>query len=46
MPSGSAKVSISYEANKMMKDRNYFGCMMVETGEADCMISGLNQELS
>ena len=26
-----------------MKDRNYFGCMMVETGEADCMISGLTR---
>ena len=26
-----------------MKDRNYFGCMLVETGEADCMISGLSR---
>ena len=26
-----------------MKDRNYFGCMMVETGEADAMISGLTK---
>jgi malate dehydrogenase (oxaloacetate-decarboxylating)(NADP+) len=26
-----------------MKDRNHFGCMMVETGEADCMISGLSR---
>ncbi|MGE5106483.1 MAG: NADP-dependent malic enzyme [Sphingobacteriales bacterium] len=32
-----------YEAYKMMKDRNHFGCMMVETGEADCMISGLSR---
>ncbi len=32
-----------HEAHKMMKDRNYFGCMMVETGEADCMISGLTR---
>src|SRR5678810_1130407 len=24
-----------------MRDRNYFGCMMVECGDADCMISGL-----
>lgn len=24
-----------------MKDRNYFGCMMVEAGDADAMISGL-----
>ena len=30
-----------YESKKVMKDRNYFGCMMVETGEADAMISGL-----
>jgi malate dehydrogenase (oxaloacetate-decarboxylating)(NADP+) len=33
----------SYEAKKMMRDRNYFGCMMVETGEADAMISGLSK---
>ena len=32
-----------YEALKAMKDRNHFGCMMVETGEADCMISGLSK---
>lgn len=32
-----------YEAPKIMKDRNYFGCMMVETGMADCMISGLSR---
>jgi malate dehydrogenase (oxaloacetate-decarboxylating)(NADP+) len=32
-----------YEAKKMMRDRNYFGCMMVETGEADAMISGLSK---
>ncbi|MDQ2720760.1 MAG: NADP-dependent malic enzyme [Bacteroidota bacterium] len=32
-----------YEAKKMMLDRNYFGCMMVETGEADAMISGLSK---
>jgi malate dehydrogenase (oxaloacetate-decarboxylating)(NADP+) len=32
-----------HEANKLMKDRNYFGCMLVETGEADCMISGLTK---
>jgi malate dehydrogenase (oxaloacetate-decarboxylating)(NADP+) len=31
----------AYEAKKVMKDRNYFGCMMVEFGDADCMISGL-----
>jgi malate dehydrogenase (oxaloacetate-decarboxylating)(NADP+) len=32
-----------YESKKVMKDRNYFGCMMVETGEADAMISGLSK---
>jgi malate dehydrogenase (oxaloacetate-decarboxylating)(NADP+) len=32
-----------YEAPKTMKDRTHFGCMMVETGMADCMISGLSR---
>ena len=32
-----------YESKKIMKDRLYFGCMMVETGEADAMISGLSK---
>ena len=32
-----------YEAYKIMRDRNYFGCMMVETGDADAMISGLTK---
>ena len=32
-----------YEAGKLMKDRNHFGCMMVETGDADAMISGLSR---
>jgi malate dehydrogenase (oxaloacetate-decarboxylating)(NADP+) len=32
-----------YEAFKKMKDRNHFGCMMVETGDADAMISGLTR---
>jgi len=32
-----------YEAGKLMKDRNYFGCMMVEQGDADAMISGLSR---
>jgi len=32
-----------YEAFKKMKDRNYFGCMMVHAGEADAMISGLTR---
>lgn len=32
-----------YEAYKKMKDRNHFGCMMVEMGDADAMISGLTR---
>ena len=32
-----------YEAFKQMKDRSHFGCMMVETGDADAMISGLTR---
>jgi malate dehydrogenase (oxaloacetate-decarboxylating)(NADP+) len=32
-----------YEAGKLMKDRNYFGCMLVEQGDADAMISGLSR---
>jgi len=32
-----------YEAVKAMRDRNHFGCMLVETGEADAMISGLTK---
>jgi malate dehydrogenase (oxaloacetate-decarboxylating)(NADP+) len=31
----------AYESRKVMKDRNYYGCMMVECGDADAMISGL-----
>jgi len=33
-----------YEARKAMRDRVYFGCMMVETGEADALISGLTRQ--
>lgn len=33
-----------HEAHKLMKERNYFGSMMVETGEADAMISGLSRK--
>jgi len=33
-----------YEARKIMRERNYFGCMMVETGEADALISGLTRK--
>lgn len=32
-----------YESKKAMRDRNYFGCMMVECGDADAMISGLTK---
>jgi malate dehydrogenase (oxaloacetate-decarboxylating)(NADP+) len=32
-----------HESYKIMKDRNYFGCMLVETGDADCMISGITK---
>ncbi len=33
-----------YEAKKAMKERTYFGCMMVNSGEADAMISGLTRK--
>ncbi len=33
-----------YEAKKIMRERNYYGCMMVETGEADALISGLTRK--
>lgn len=33
-----------YEARKIMRERPYFGCMMVETGDADAMISGLTRQ--
>lgn len=32
-----------YEARKIMRERNYFGAMMVEQGEADTMISGFSR---
>src|SRR5690606_26778411 len=32
------------EAVKLMRDRNYFGAMMVETGDADALISGLTKD--
>lgn len=35
-----------YEARKIMKERNHFGAMMVETGAADAMISGLTRKYS
>ncbi|MBP6589567.1 MAG: NADP-dependent malic enzyme [Chitinophagaceae bacterium] len=33
----------SYESRKIMRDRNYYGAMMVECGDADAMISGLTK---
>ncbi|MFT3846858.1 MAG: NADP-dependent malic enzyme [Lacibacter sp.] len=35
-----------YEASKAMKERSHFGCMLVETGKADAMISGLSRKYS
>lgn len=32
-----------FEASKIMRERNYFGAMMVETGEADALISGITR---
>ncbi|MEW6469129.1 MAG: NADP-dependent malic enzyme [Bacteroidota bacterium] len=33
-----------YEAKQIMRERNHFGAMMVETGAADAMISGLTRK--
>jgi malate dehydrogenase (oxaloacetate-decarboxylating)(NADP+) len=33
----------TFDAQTMMRRRNYYGAMMVETGEADAMISGLTR---
>jgi len=33
-----------YEAKKLMRDRTHFGCMMVDNGEADILISGLTRQ--
>jgi malate dehydrogenase (oxaloacetate-decarboxylating)(NADP+) len=35
-----------YDCKKLMRERNYFGSMMVETGAADAMISGLTRKYS
>ncbi len=32
-----------FEAKKIMRERNYYGAMMVETGQADALISGLTR---
>lgn len=33
-----------YEALKIMRERNYFGAMMVHTGDADAMVSGATRK--
>ncbi len=33
-----------YEGKKLMRERNYFGAMMVEVGDADALISGLTKD--
>ncbi len=33
-----------FEARKQMRERNYFGAMLVETGAADAMISGITRK--
>ena len=32
-----------YDAEKIMRERNYFGAMMVVNGDADAMISGYSR---
>lgn len=33
-----------HEARKIMRERNYYGALMVETGQADALISGLTRK--
>jgi malate dehydrogenase (oxaloacetate-decarboxylating)(NADP+) len=35
-----------YDSKKLMRERNYYGAMMVETGQADALISGLTRQYS
>lgn len=35
-----------FDSRRQMRDRNYFGAMMLETGEADALISGLTRDYS
>lgn len=35
-----------YEASKIMRERNYFGAMMVQCGDADAMVSGVTRKYS
>lgn len=34
----------AFEAEKIMRSRNYFGSLMVETGEADALITGVTRK--
>ncbi|MEZ5047687.1 MAG: NADP-dependent malic enzyme [Chitinophagaceae bacterium] len=34
----------AYEAKKIMRERNYFGCMLVQHGQADALITGLTRK--
>ncbi|GAB4342057.1 MAG: NADP-dependent malic enzyme [Flammeovirgaceae bacterium] len=34
----------TFEAHEMMRIRNYFGAMMVETGDADALLSGVSRK--
>ncbi|MEK6782046.1 MAG: NADP-dependent malic enzyme [Bacteroidota bacterium] len=38
------KGATMYDANRVMRDRNGFGAMMVEFGEADALVSGLTKD--
>lgn len=33
-----------FESNKLMRERNYYGAMMVQQGDADAMISGITRK--
>ncbi|WP_455382098.1 NADP-dependent malic enzyme [Salinispira pacifica] len=33
-----------HDARRLMTDRNYFGCAMVEAGKADALVSGMTKE--
>ncbi|MBD1396537.1 NADP-dependent malic enzyme [Pontibacter sp. JH31] len=35
-----------FDSRRLMRDRNYFGSMMLETGEANALISGLTRDYS
>ena len=40
------KGTTEFEAIQIMRERNHFGAMMVESGDADAMISGLSRNYS